>query len=88
MDAEKSVQEKKRELREAEMATKITLEEKNRELVSLAAANAREEADSRAYAVSAITKPLSEMDTKALEALTSVGMQPGQLDCPGVQIIG
>lgn len=79
MEAEKSVQQKKRELREAEMATQIALEEKNRELVSLASENARQEADAKAYGISAVMKALSESDPKVLQVLASTGMNPGQL---------
>ena len=79
MEAEKSVQQKKRELKEAEMATKIALEEKNRELVALSTANAREEADTKAYAMSAVIKALCQADPKTLQALMSVGMEPGRL---------
>src|SRR5262245_1241479 len=79
MEAEKSVQEKMRQLQEAEMATKIALEEKNKELVALSTANAREEADTKAYEMSAVMKALSDTNPKTLEALTSVGMKPGQL---------
>lgn len=79
MDAEKSVQQKKRELREADMAASIALEEKNRELVALATANAREEADAKAYAVTAMMKALAGTDPRTLQALTSVGMEPAQL---------
>jgi regulator of protease activity HflC (stomatin/prohibitin superfamily) len=79
MEAEKSVQQKKRELREAEMAAKIALEEKNRELVALSTANAREEADTKAYAMSAVIKALSQADPKTLQTLASVGMEPGRL---------
>ncbi len=79
MEAEKSVQQKKHEIREAEMVAKIALEEKNKELVTLSAANAREEADSKAYAIAAVMKAVSETDPKTLQALTNVGMEPGQL---------
>ena len=79
MEAEKSVQQKKRELKEAEMAARIALEAKNKELVALSTANAREEADSKAYALAAVMKALSETDPKTLQALTTVGMEPGQL---------
>jgi regulator of protease activity HflC (stomatin/prohibitin superfamily) len=79
MEAEKSVQQKKRELREAEMAAQIAIEEKNKELVALSTANAREEADSKAYAIGAVMRALSETDPKTLQALTFVGMEPGQL---------
>lgn len=79
MEAEKSVQQKKRELREAEMSGKIVLEEKNRELVALAAENARNQADAKAYGISAVMKPLAETDPRVLQVLASVGMDPGQL---------
>jgi hypothetical protein len=79
MEAEKAVQAKRRELQEAEMAARVALEEKNRELVALAVANAREEADAKAYALAAAVKPLAETDPKVLQALASVGMEPGQL---------
>lgn len=79
MEAEKSVQQKNRELREAEMATKIMLEEKNRELVSLASENIRQEADTKAYGISAVMKALSESDPKIIQVLASTGMDSGQL---------
>jgi regulator of protease activity HflC (stomatin/prohibitin superfamily) len=79
MEAEKSVQRKKREIREAEMAARIALEEENKSLVALATANAREEADAKAYALAAVLKALSQTDPKTLQALASVGMKPGQL---------
>jgi hypothetical protein len=79
MEAEKSVQKKKREIREAEMAAKIALEQQNKELVALSTANAREEADSKAYAISTSMKALSGTDPKTIQALSSVGMDPGQL---------
>jgi hypothetical protein len=79
MEAEKSVQQKKRELREAEMETRIAVEEKNEKLVTMSTANAQKEADSKAYAISAVMKALADTDPKTLQALTSVGMEPGQM---------
>ena len=79
MEAEKSVEQKKHEIREAEMAAKIALEKKNTDLVALSTANAREEADTKAYAIAALMKALSQTDPKTLQALTSVGIDPGQL---------
>lgn len=79
MEAEKSVQKKKHEIREAEMAAKIALEKKNQDLVALSTANAREEADAKAYALAAVMQALSQTDPKTLQALASVGMEPGQL---------
>lgn len=79
MEAEKSVQKKMRELSEAEMAGKIALEEQNRELVILAAENARQEADAKAYGISAVMGSLVKTDPKTLQTLATVGMNPGQL---------
>ena len=79
MEAEKAVQQKEREIREAEMAAKIALEESNKELVALSTANARQEADAKAYGMSAAMKAFAGTDSKTLQALASIGMQPGQL---------
>lgn len=79
MEAEKSVQQKKREIQEAEMLARIALEQKNKELVALATVNAKEEADSKAYALSVMMKALSGTDPKVLQALASAGMDPAQL---------
>jgi hypothetical protein len=79
MEAEKSIQQKQRELEQARMDTKIVLEEKNKDLVQLAAENARQQADARAYAVSAVMNAVAEVDPIVLQALASVGMDSGQL---------
>jgi hypothetical protein len=79
MEAEKSVQRKKRELGEAEMAAKIALEEQNRAWVALAAENAKQEADAKAYGMAAMMKSLNDADPAILRALASAGMSPGQL---------
>lgn len=79
MEAEKAVQQKQRELSEAEMAAKIALEEQNKTLVALSAENARQEADAKAYGVSAVMNSLASVDPRTLQALASVGMDAGQL---------
>lgn len=76
---EMAVQQKQRELHEAEMAGKIALEQQNKELVRLSTANAREEADTKAYAIAAVMKALSESEATTLQALTTIGMEPGRL---------
>lgn len=61
------------------MSTKIALEEENQKLVSLASANAKLEADAKGYGISVIINALAKTDPKTLQALASVGMNPGQL---------
>jgi hypothetical protein len=79
MDAERAVQEKQHQLHEAEMASRISLEEKNKHLVTLSVENAKSEADAKAYGIRAAMKALEGVDSKVLQALASVGMQPDQL---------
>lgn len=79
MEAEKAVQQKKREIREAEMETLVACEQRRKDLVALASANAREEADARAYAVSSILRALAGTDATTLQVLSNASMQPGQL---------
>lgn len=79
MDAERAVQEKQRLLKEEEMAGRITLEEKNKDLVQLSAANARVEADAKAYGMAAVMDAVAKIDPKVLNSLASMGMQPNQL---------
>lgn len=79
MEAERSVQERRRQIEQEEMTGKIALEEQNKALVTLAAANAREEADAKAYGLAVMMKSFGDADPKMLQALASVGMAPGQL---------
>lgn len=79
MDAERAVQEKQHQLRDAEMESNIALEEKNKQLVTLSTENTKAEADAKAYGVAATMKALEGVDSKVLQALASVGMQPDQL---------
>lgn len=66
MDAERAVQEKQRLLEEEDMAGRITLEEKNKDLVQLSAANARVEADAKAYSMAGSWRPLPRSIPKSL----------------------
>lgn len=79
MEAEKAMQAKDRELKEARMEASIALEQRNRELVGLATANARQEADAKAYALEASMKALAGVDPAVVQSLASVGMEPAQL---------
>lgn len=76
MEADLAVQEKQRQLQTARMAGEIALEEQKRSLVELQAANARQEADSQAYAVEASLRPLLDLDPAVLEILASGSMDP------------
>jgi hypothetical protein len=73
MDADRAVQEK-----EEAIESNISLEERRKSLVALAADNAKAEADARAFGVSTTMKALGSADAKILQALASTGMKPEQ----------
>jgi hypothetical protein len=79
MEADRSVRERRRQIEQEEMTGKIGIEERKRQLVELATANAREEADAKAYGIDSMMKAFASSDAKVLQALASVGMQPAQL---------
>lgn len=79
MDAERAVQEKEGLLRKEGLESNISLEDRRKSLVALAAENSRAEADARAYGVSSTMKALGSADAKILQALASTGMKPEQL---------
>jgi hypothetical protein len=79
MEAERSVQELRMQIQREEMTGKIGLEEQNKAFVTLASANAREEADAKAYGLAAMMHSFTGADPKVLQALASVGMDPSQM---------
>lgn len=79
MDAEQAVQEKRHQLERADLAARTGLEGKRKELVALAAANAKTEADTRAYGISTTMQALSTTDARILQVLANSGMKPEQL---------
>src|SRR5258708_852535 len=79
MEAERAVQEKKHIQQKEALEANIGLEDRRKNLVTLAAENARAEADARAYGGSTTMKALGSADTKILQALATTGMKPEQL---------
>jgi hypothetical protein len=79
LDSERVVREHQRAMEQEDMTGRISLEQRNRELVSLSSANAKEEAEAKAYGISAVMRAFSGSDAKVLQALATVGMDPSQL---------
>jgi hypothetical protein len=73
------VQDKRLAMQREDMAGRIQLETQNTELVGLATANARAEADAKAYGLGAMVAALGGAEPRALEALVAAGMDPGRL---------
>ncbi|WP_374373137.1 SPFH domain-containing protein [Dongia sp.] len=79
IDAERSFMERQRLIKQEEIEGKIDIERRKKELVDLAAENSRQEADAKAYGIEVMMKAFATADAKVLQALASVGMQPGQM---------
>ena len=79
MEAERAVQEKKHIQQKEALEANIGLENRRKNLVALAADNAKAEADARAYGVSTTMKALGSGDAKILQTLATSGMKPEQL---------
>lgn len=69
LNTEIAVEEKKRQIRETQMAAEIAVEEQKAKLIDHRVENERKDADSKAYALTEILKPLRGLDWKTLMML-------------------
>lgn len=76
LSTEIAVQEKQRLIRETRMAADIALEDQRTELIQRRAANERQDADARAYALKATLEPVRSMDWRTLMAISAGGNDP------------
>ncbi len=76
LNTEVAVQTKQREIEETRLAGQIALEEQRRQLVQSEAENSKTRADAQAYAVEAAIKPLTTLDSRALQVLAARNVDP------------
>ena len=76
LQTELAVEERKREIRERQMSTEIAIEEQRGQLTEQRIGNERKEADGRAYAISAMLRPLQGVDPRTLLMLAAQGGDP------------
>lgn len=76
---ERTVLEKRQQIDDQEMGGRIALEERNRELTSLRAENARTEAEAKAFAMAELMKSVAGVDPRVLQALTVGQADPNAL---------
>jgi len=76
LNTEIAVEEKRRQIRETQMAAEIAVEQQRASLIERRVENDRKDADSRAYALDAVLKPLREADWKTLMAVAAGGGDP------------
>lgn len=79
MEAERSIKEKQRQILQEDMTGKIALEQRKKEWVILAAENSKCDADAKAYGLTVIMQALAGVETKTLQTLASMEMNPHQL---------
>ncbi|MEW5819437.1 MAG: SPFH domain-containing protein [Cyanobacteriota bacterium] len=79
LKTEMSIQEKKQQMKMAEVNSNIALEEENKKLVSLSAESTKIQADAKAYELNATLKPFTLIDPKVLQVLSQSQMNSGQL---------
>ena len=79
LEADIAAEEKQRQIREARMAADIAVEEQRASLLERRTANERSEADTRAYGLEAVLKPLRTTDWKTLMMLSDGAGDPKKI---------
>lgn len=79
LKTEIAVEDKKREIREKQMLADISVEQKRRELIDQKVQNDHKEAESKAFALEAMVKPLQDVDWRKLMAMNAGSSEPGTL---------
>jgi hypothetical protein len=79
VEAERALLDKRQQIQAQEMQGQISHEKENETLTELRAANARREADAKAYAMGALVKTVSAVDPKVLQALALGSAEPGTI---------
>ncbi len=73
LNTEIAVEEKKRQIRETQTQANIAIEERRKTLVDLQAENERTSAETKAFALDAMLRPLASMDWEKLAVLGGAG---------------
>jgi hypothetical protein len=79
LEARQAMQSKESKLEREKLGYAVQLEKQRKELVELAAGNARTEADAKAYELAASMKALENADKEVIRALANMDMQPGKV---------
>jgi len=79
MEAKAALMRRENELRTEQMGADVALEDQRKAFVAGQADNSRTLAEAEAYRMSALMQALDKTDPRVVQALVSVGMQPGQL---------
>ncbi|MCB0346495.1 MAG: hypothetical protein KDD66_15355 [Bdellovibrionales bacterium] len=76
LNTEIAIEQKRRKIQETKMAARIAIEEERQKLIEKKVENDRKEADSKAYALEAMVKPLQGTDWRTLMAASAGNFEP------------
>jgi regulator of protease activity HflC (stomatin/prohibitin superfamily) len=85
VESERVILEKKHQIQAQELAGRVSLEQKNGELVQLQAENQKREADVRAYGAQVLVEAMKGLDPRTLQALVMGQASPEALMALGFQ---
>jgi len=79
LDADRAVRQKEQRMEEEQLQFETDMEQSRHQLIELAAANKRAEADVKAYELGTVMKSLHGIEPGVLQALANLGMNPDKL---------
>lgn len=79
LEAERLVMQKQNQIQDEKLGFETDLEEKKKQLIELSVANAKSQADAKAYELSAMMKAFSGIDSNVMQSLANMGMKPDKL---------
>ena len=79
LDSERAVRHKEQTMQEEQLQFETAMEESRHQLIDLAAANKRAQADVKAYELSAVMRSLHGVEPGVLQTLSNLGMNPDKL---------
>lgn len=79
LEARRLVMQKENQIKDEQLGYETELEEKRKQLIELTVANSKEQADAKAYELTAMMKAFSGVDQNVMQTLAGMGMQPDKL---------
>jgi len=79
LEAERLVMQKENQIQDEKLGFETDLEEKKKQLIELSVANAKSQADAKAYEMSVMMKAFSGIDSNVMQSLANMGMKPDKL---------
>ena len=79
LETERLVMQKHNQMKDEQLSFETELEKKRKTLIDLSVANAKAQADAKAYELSSMMKAFAGIDPGVLQSLSSIGMKPDKL---------